>query len=210
MDETITKKSLQSTVCNKCGKERVPVKWCPDCKVVVRQAKEQFGIEKCCSKCGRTMISAEYCPDCKTVVKKKTDSGERIICGYMRCKERITLISAYKNMFKNYANFSGRCRRKEYWLAGVANGIVSTIYGFLLFIISCLLIDQAIALAIFMTIFLIVGIGYSMAAIIPSLSISVRRLHDVGYSGWTMLLGLIPFVGSIILLVFSCLEVLLL
>jgi len=45
---------------------------------------------------------------------------------------------------------------------------------------------------------------YGLAVMVPSLAVSVRRLHDIGKSGWTILLGLIPFVGGIILLVFCC------
>lgn len=47
---------------------------------------------------------------------------------------------------------------------------------------------------------------YSLAALIPNLAVSVRRLHDTNKSGWMLLIGLIPIIGSIILIVFFCTE----
>ncbi len=47
---------------------------------------------------------------------------------------------------------------------------------------------------------------YGLAVLIPSLAVGVRRMHDQDKSGWFILLGLIPFVGPLILLVFFCLE----
>ena len=56
-----------------------------------------------------------------------------------------------------------------------------------------------------------VGIGplggiYMIAVLIPTLAVSVRRLHDIGKSGWYYLIGLVPIVGSLILLVWFCTE----
>lgn len=47
---------------------------------------------------------------------------------------------------------------------------------------------------------------YSLAVLLPALAVTVRRLHDIGKSGWWILLSLIPIVGSIIVLVFTCLD----
>lgn len=47
---------------------------------------------------------------------------------------------------------------------------------------------------------------YSLAVLLPTLAVSVRRLHDTGRSGWWLLIGLIPLIGGIILLVFSCMD----
>lgn len=86
----------------------------------------------------------------------------------------------------NYANFSGRASVKEFWMFVLFNIIFS------------------IALAAIGAIlkFYYLGAIYSLAVLIPSLAVSVRRLHDTGKSGWMLLLGLIPFVGLILIYFF--------
>ena len=95
----------------------------------------------------------------------------------------------YIGCWKKFVDFNGRARRQEYWmfvlfsfLASVALQIVDGILG------------TAGALA---------GI-YGLAALIPSLAVTVRRLHDTDRSGWMILISLIPIVGAIVLLVFLC------
>lgn len=100
----------------------------------------------------------------------------------------------YIEVLRKYAIFSGRARRKEYWFFVLFNA---------LFAIAAAILDNILGLA-----FREVGYGpiyllYALATIVPGLAVSVRRLHDIGKSGWFILLGLIPCVGGIILLVFS-------
>lgn len=97
-------------------------------------------------------------------------------------------------VLKKYAIFSGRARRKEYWMFVLFYMIFACITG---------IIDNALGSTCATTggCGIITGI-LSLALLIPSLAVSVRRLHDIGKSGWAILLGLIPIVGWIILLVF--------
>ena len=90
----------------------------------------------------------------------------------------ISFVGVLVNFWKNYFNFSGRARRKEYWLMAVWNMIFAVIpfLGWLVLFAEC----------------------------IGSISLCVRRLHDSGKSGWFLLFLLLPFVGSIVLLVFFC------
>ena len=92
----------------------------------------------------------------------------------------------YLGVFKNYAGFSGRARRKEYWM-------------FVLFHIIVAAVLLGVGIAIDSQIPYLV---YLLAAVVPSLAVFVRRLHDTGRSGWWFLIGLIPVVGDIVLLVF--------
>jgi uncharacterized membrane protein YhaH (DUF805 family)/cold shock CspA family protein len=100
----------------------------------------------------------------------------------------------------NYANFRGRARRKEYW--GFA------LFGILAFAglsLAGLALDGALGNmesdAPYVTM-LLLGL-FVLAMIIPSISVTVRRIHDLGLSGWFYLLVLLPYVGGLILLVFS-------
>ena len=98
----------------------------------------------------------------------------------------------YLAVLRNYAGFSGRARRKEYWMFVLFNMIFAFIAIFL---------DNILGLAMEDLFYgLIYGL-YSLAIIIPSIAVAVRRLHDVGKSGWMILISLIPLIGAIWLLV---------
>ena len=103
----------------------------------------------------------------------------------------------YLKCLRQYADFGGRARRKEYWLFALFNGIIS----FVLMVIDVMTgtFIQELGLG------LLSGI-YLLAVLIPSLAVCVRRLHDIGKSGWYYFIGLIPFIGWIILLVWFCKE----
>lgn len=103
----------------------------------------------------------------------------------------------YLKCWKQYADFSGRARRKEYWMFVLFNIIVAIIAGIIDGVLG--LINPEIGLGIF-------GGLYSLAVLIPSIAVAVRRLHDIGKSGWYYLLGLIPIVGTIVLLIWFCTE----
>ncbi|WP_049722031.1 DUF805 domain-containing protein [Gilvimarinus polysaccharolyticus] len=87
---------------------------------------------------------------------------------------------------KKYADFSGRARRKEYWMF---------ILFYLIFYIAFLVVDSLLG-TMFLTLI------FSLVLLVPSISIAARRLHDTGRTGWWQLIGLIPLIGAIILLVF--------
>ena len=98
----------------------------------------------------------------------------------------------YLQALKNYATFTGRARRKEYWMFLLFN----MIFAFLAFGI-----DMAIGSSLDGLGYGFVYMLYSLAMFIPGLAVAVRRLHDVGKSGWMLLVGLIPLIGAIWLLV---------
>ena len=98
---------------------------------------------------------------------------------------------------KNYVNFSDRARRKEYWL-------------FMLFYLIAYLIATGIDIGIGAYDFE-AGIGivsgiFLIAMLLPSIAVSVRRLHDIDKSGWWILIAVIPLIGAIVLLVFMCMK----
>jgi len=95
-------------------------------------------------------------------------------------------MSWYVMVLKKYVVFEGRARRKEYWYFALISVIISFILG---------LIDRAIGINILAPI-------YGLAVLLPSLGVSVRRLHDTGRSGWWIFINLIPLIGLIIWLVF--------
>ena len=106
----------------------------------------------------------------------------------------------YLGVWKKYAVFSGRARRKEYWFFTLFHVIAS---------ICLILIDNIIGT--YDPYIEIIGFGllsgiYALAILIPSVAVSVRRLHDTERSAWWLLIALIPVIGAIALLVFLCID----
>jgi uncharacterized membrane protein YhaH (DUF805 family) len=98
----------------------------------------------------------------------------------------------YLAVLKNYAGFSGRARRKEYWMFALFNFI---------FLIVAMIIDNVAKTTVGELPYGIFYSLYAIAVLIPGLAVAVRRLHDVGKSGWMILIALIPIIGAIWLLV---------
>ncbi|HEY2468707.1 MAG TPA: DUF805 domain-containing protein [Terracidiphilus sp.] len=99
--------------------------------------------------------------------------------------------------WKRGAEFSGRSRRKEYWMFQLFNCLIVLLllgFAFLLggesalkFVTNCCF-------------------AYCVIAFVPSLAVTVRRLHDIGKSGWWYFIGFVPLIGAIILFVFTLLD----
>jgi len=103
----------------------------------------------------------------------------------------------YLQVLRNYAVFSGRARRKEYWMFALFN---------IIFLVVALVIDNVIGTTIKGLPYGLFYCLYGLAVLIPGLAVAVRRLHDVGKSGWFIFICLIPIVGAIWLLVLYCTE----
>lgn len=97
----------------------------------------------------------------------------------------------YMEALKKYATFSGRARRREYWIFTGINLAIAFVLGF----VEGLFGGPGI-----------LGAIYNLAILLPAIAVSVRRLHDIGRTGWWMLIVLIPIVGAIVLLVFMLLD----
>jgi len=89
-----------------------------------------------------------------------------------------------------YFCFSGRARRKEYWMFTLVNFVITVILS---------VIDKKVTGGILQLV-------YGLGVLLPGLGVSVRRLHDIGRSGWWLLLCFVPIVGPIVILVFLCLD----
>ncbi|WP_269226538.1 DUF805 domain-containing protein [Flavobacterium eburneipallidum] len=92
------------------------------------------------------------------------------------------MIEWYKKVvFENYANFKGRASRSEYWYFVLANMIISIPLNYIL----PLVIAPELAL---------IGTIYSLGVFLPSIAVGIRRMHDVGKSGWYILIPLYNFI----------------
>jgi uncharacterized membrane protein YhaH (DUF805 family) len=90
----------------------------------------------------------------------------------------------YLKVFRQYSDFSGRARRKEYWMFVLFNVLFSFI---------ALIMDNMLGLASPEKGYGIIYGLYILVILIPGFAVSTRRLHDVGKSGWMLLIVFIPF-----------------
>lgn len=122
-------------------------------------------------------------------------------------------MNEYLNVIRNnYANFTGRARRREYWMFTLINSVILIllqipVQGALIAMAaqSDATANPSAGLTGVTLIFLILLVVYSLAVMVPSIAVTVRRLHDTGKSGWWYLLNLIPL-GSLVILVFMVLD----
>ena len=92
-----------------------------------------------------------------------------------------------KVVLGNYANFTGRARRAEFWYYELANLIIAMVL---------------VALSYVSIIFWFAQIVFSLFVLVPTLAVAVRRLHDIGKPGGWIFIAFVPIVGLIVLLVF--------
>jgi uncharacterized membrane protein YhaH (DUF805 family) len=104
------------------------------------------------------------------------------------------MIKIYIKVLKQYGDFKTRSTIKEFWLFNLTTIIISLIFT---------IIDSSVDFKLAGNIGVLTAL-YSIFIFIPSLSLSVRRLHDVGKSGWTILFIIVPIVGIIWLLALFC------
>ena len=148
-----------------------------------------------CSKCGQPVgDGAQFCANCGNPVngtKPNNDTAEKAkdffaqmqaCANDLKGPEPVDFVKAIK-LFCLYAlNFKGRSSRSEYWWACLFNFLASLV----------------------LSIIPLIGGLLSLALMVPGIAISVRRMHDIGKSGWYLLMGMIPLAGPIILLVYLC------
>lgn len=102
-------------------------------------------------------------------------------------------MSWFMTALRKYAVFSGRSRRREYWYFGLF---------YLILYVVLAMVDGITGSFDFRSGMGVFTGALTLALLVPSLSVSVRRLHDTGRSGWWLLLGIIPVIGAVILIVF--------
>ena len=103
---------------------------------------------------------------------------------------------AIRSGFRNYASFSGRAVRSEYWYWVLFAVIVLIVFG---------AIDKSLYPGIAMGPFSYVTMAVGLALILPSLAVSVRRLHVIDRTGWWVLIGF-TFIGTLVLIYWACLP----
>lgn len=153
-----------------------------------------------CKKCGELLDdSVKFCTACgERQIEEAQDEPAYVLnpihsrsddCVHeghvVGSSESVGILEALKLFFRRYADFKGRSRRSEYWWATLGISIIGAVISEVLGDISWI---------------------WSLAILVPTLSLSVRRLHDIGRSGWWYLIHLVPLAGPIIFLIWSCTD----
>ncbi len=143
-----------------------------------------------CTKCGQMINEGtSFCPYCGKGVNTVTP-------------KKFNMFTAYAEMFKRYADFSGRSTQSEFWYVYLIHIIMEIIViGFTFFAIAFSETYCPDWVVPSLVIISIITIIYGLAAAVPWVALGIRRLHDTGKSGWFYMLNLIPEVGGIIFLV---------
>jgi uncharacterized membrane protein YhaH (DUF805 family) len=114
-------------------------------------------------------------------------------------------MNEYLNVMRNnYANFSGRARRREFWMFSLINGLILIALELLMFASGGFSQGDSAPSPLFYIVLVLI-IVYALAIMVPTLAVGVRRLHDADLSGWYMLLNLVPAL-SLIGIVLHCLD----
>lgn len=167
-----------------------------------------------CAKCGVLMGDGyNYCPNCgfqhdpkavlcvecghelRPFVKK--GEAARIMSSNIKNENVYTLPEAVQSCWNKYANFSGRACRAEYWFWTLFQWIVM-LFLTLLLVIAVSADDEYFGIMVS-----VLSVIICLILFLPSLAVLIRRLHDIGFSGWWCFMGLIPSCGSIVLLILA-------
>jgi uncharacterized membrane protein YhaH (DUF805 family) len=108
--------------------------------------------------------------------------------------EQVGMTEAFKRAFSNYATFDGRANRGEYWWFVLASALIN-------------LSAQAADWTFFVSVdggFPVLSVAWALVSFLPALGLTIRRLHDIDRSGWSMLIALIPIVGPFIAIFRMC------
>lgn len=118
----------------------------------------------------------------------------------------------YIGCLRKYADFSGRARRKEYWMFALVNFIIFCVAVFLILIAGGAeynaqgwMAGQTGASPLAAFLYIVLSL-YWVAIIVPALAVSVRRLHDIGKSGWWWFIQFVPAIGGIWFFVLMVLD----
>ena len=166
--------------CKECGQSVSPnAVTCPNCGAPLKATRK-------CSECGKQIPEdAESCPYCGYSGKvSAAPNGEQ---------PRLTFSESLSVCFsKKYATFTGRARRSEFWYFYLFNMIISFSLN--------ILMSAFMGSSMYMVMMVILWL-YSLAVLVPNLAVTVRRLHDIGKSGWNFLWVFLPIIGVILLLI---------
>ena len=139
-----------------------------------------------CPACGKdNPEDSRFCGSCGVSLIVSTASGIGVAASEL---PKVSFRQAVELGFKNYFKFSGRATRAEYWW-----WILFTVIGRLVFGI----IDGLVSLPG------VLGLLFGLGTLIPSLTVGVRRLHDINRTGWWLLLIFVPVIGWIVLIVWA-------
>lgn len=115
------------------------------------------------------------------------------------------MIEAYKKFWKGYVDFEGRSTRSDYWFVYLVNVLITFAYFLLQAVFGGLVaVTESSFLAVISLILLLIFFAYGIAACLPGIAVTVRRLRDAGYNWPYIFIPLIPFVGIFIFIFLLC------
>jgi uncharacterized membrane protein YhaH (DUF805 family) len=164
-----------------------------------------------CPNCGTSAVSQqEFCASCGTGLTAQSQDASAsnnplpqpgVNLDEVNAPAPMNLVGTVKFSYKNYARFSGRGSRSEYWYWYLFN-----VLGFVAAYVYYFFETENLFMYKNSDKFLLLFLVFVLSTIIPGMARGVRRLHDTNKSGALLFLGLIPLVGPVLLLVFFCTD----
>jgi uncharacterized membrane protein YhaH (DUF805 family) len=149
---------------------------------------------KICNSCGlETYSDSTQCEHCGKPFKISPK------------KVNETILIYYIDAIRHYVDFSGRTKRKDYWMFMLVNFMIIFVVLFVGLILLSITIESTLSYLVMIILF-ILSIIYSGFILFPILSISVRRLHDQDRSGLFLLFNLIPYIGNLAVVILMALP----
>jgi uncharacterized membrane protein YhaH (DUF805 family) len=105
----------------------------------------------------------------------------------------MTFSQAIASGFQNYVVFNGRATRSAFWYFYLFTALVG---------VAISVVERAIGSSDVLSGFGIISLIWSLAIILPTLGLMIRRLHDANHTGWWILIAFLPFIGAIVLIIF--------
>lgn len=173
--------------CTNCGTEAATGKFCANCGTALKTAATKASPTKAATATAAAVSAAPR------------DASGMIGSANPNTFSGMNLVQAVTSFFRKYATFTGRATRSEYWYVALAQGLASFAFWILL---SLSYRPGDFYFGGFAVLLVFVAMVVWVGLILPSVAIAVRRLHDIGQSGWLVLLTFIPF-GAIAVLVLS-------
>ena len=141
-----------------------------------------------------------YGQQCQQAYGQQQGYGQPMYQQNLGPEKDMSFQEAVENFFRNYTNSNGRARRKEYWYPVLFIFLINLVINALGGIFGAMDIDILVTMCNVLS-----GI-FGIATLLPSIMVAIRRMHDIGKSGWWVLISFVPCVGMFIALYFCCLD----
>ncbi len=143
-----------------------------------------------CKNCGMYYNeTVTFCKNCGSMIQDEPLQRAKIV----RNTPKMTPEQAIFTFWKRYSDLRGRSRRSEFWFSVLINWIIAILISIVGILLPVNLGE-------------VIGTVFTAMLFLPNIAVAVRRMHDIGKSGWMLLVGFIPFIGAVWLVILFAID----